>query len=72
VSPATLDDARAAKAKLARLLEGLPELSAIGITKVGNSFAVKVNLEAATTFAIPADVDGVPVVVTIVGPICPL
>ena len=69
---ATLEETRAAKAKLALLLEGLPELRALGITLVDGGFWVKVNLEAATSFPIPADVDGVPVIVTIVGPIHPL
>lgn len=70
--PATLDEARAAKAKLAALLESLPELQGLGIAVLDGGFGLKVNLETATPFEIPPDVDGVPVVVAIVGRICPL
>jgi hypothetical protein len=72
VTGATLEETRAAKAKLALLLEGLPELRALGIMRMDGGFGLKVNLETATLFPIPADVDGVPVIVTIVGPICAL
>lgn len=72
MNPGTLEAARAAKAKLALLLDGLPELRGLGIAVLDGGFGLKVNLEAATSFPIPPDVDGVPVIVAIVGPICPL
>lgn len=68
----TLDEARAAKAKLVLLLRELPELSGVGISRIGGGFGLKVNLEAPTSFPIPSEVDGVPVIVAVVGPIVPL
>lgn len=69
MTPATIVEARAAKQALADLLRGLPELRGIGIALVPGGFGVKVNLSASAAIAIPGEIDGVPVVVEIVGAI---
>jgi len=72
VTPATIEAARAAKERLADLLDDVVELSGLGIAIVEGGFGVKVNLITATSFPIPSVFDGVPVVVDIVGDIYPL
>ena len=68
--PATLAAAEAAKENLALLLEGLPGLRGIGIAVLDDGFGVKVNLSREPVDAsVPNDVDGVPVIVDIVGTI---
>ncbi len=67
---ATLRNARKAKAKAARLLDGDPRVQGIGITKHAGEFAIKVNLlEASDKNDLPTHVDGVRVDVEVVGPI---
>jgi S1-C subfamily serine protease len=66
---ATLDQARAAKARVMELLEGSPELRGVGIARAQGGFCVKVNLVRSPSAPLPADVDGVPVVVEVVGDI---
>jgi hypothetical protein len=69
----TIDRARAAKVKVVALLDGLAELQAIGIAMLDDGFGVKVNLwRKPADGIIPAEVDGVPVIVEIVGPIAAL
>jgi hypothetical protein len=73
VTPATLDHARAAKQKLTERLHDLPELRGIGIAVLEGGYGVKVNLARAVgADVVPGDVDGVPVVVDVVGHIRPL
>ncbi len=64
---AALDDARAAKAKLAAALEGVPEVSGIGIARAGDGYELKVNLRSPAP--VPDEVDGVPVRTAVVGDI---
>jgi hypothetical protein len=65
-----LSRARKAKNKLARTLEARSDIAGIGLTMVGDALGVKVNLTAAPSGpALPASVDGVPVVVEVVGTI---
>jgi hypothetical protein len=70
VTPATLGQARTAKRKLAERLRNLAALRGIGIAVLEGGYGVKVNFatrpEAGT---VPDDVDGVPVIVDIVGSI---
>ncbi len=68
VSP-SLDRARVAKTKVKELLRERVELRGIGLTRRQGGYAVKVNLDAemALETAIPAEVDGVLVVVDRVG-----
>jgi hypothetical protein len=66
-----LERARAAKRRLRELLPGALRVNGIGITRVGEDYAVKLNLAAAPgeDVDLPRDVDGVPVVCEVVGPI---
>lgn len=61
--------ARRAKEHAKELLGGRADLAGIGISRVGAGWAVKVNLSRADAeaAAIPAEIDGVPVVVAVVG-----
>ena len=61
--------ARAAKEKVKEIVAAIAAVNGIGITKVAGKYAVKVNLarETKETAAIPREVDGVPVVVEVVG-----
>lgn len=66
--PATLEEARAARAKLAALLEGVEEVRGLGIAMLSGGYGVKLNLASAVTaVVIPPEIDGVPVVVEVVG-----
>jgi len=67
MNAATLEQARAAKAKLRARLAGLPELRGIGIAFLPEGCGVKVMLERLPdALVIPEEVDGVPVVVEII------
>jgi hypothetical protein len=67
---ATLQQARAAKVKVARMVSGHPDVNGVGITKDGNGYAVKLNLSGRTNGdPLPKQIDGVPVKVETVGPI---
>ncbi len=69
----TLDDARAAKRKLAQRLAAIDGVVGVGITKMDGHYAVKVNLCHPLTDpgVIPNAVDGVPVHLDLVGTISP-
>ncbi|MFP5247092.1 MAG: hypothetical protein ACLGH0_10400 [Thermoanaerobaculia bacterium] len=68
MKPATLAAAEAARDRLASQLTGLPELRGIGIAVLADGFGVKVNLSRRPAdIDIPDDVDGVPVLVDVVG-----
>ena len=65
---ATLEEAQAAKAKLAALLAGRPEVRGIGIAVLDWGYGVKLNLTSHPgDLVLAADVDGVPLVIDIVG-----
>ena len=65
-----LSRARAAKDRLQKTLASRADVCGIGITKVGASFGLKVNLSGAEhRDSIPAAVQGVPVIVYVVGAI---
>lgn len=63
----TLDQARAVKKKAAALAGEVADVVGVGLTSRAGSFAVKVNLRAATEKALPDEVDGVPIVYEVVG-----
>lgn len=66
--PATREQAERAQQKLRARLAGCANVRGIGIAILERGFGVKVNLERADTeLAIPDDVDGVPVIVAVVG-----
>jgi hypothetical protein len=67
----TLERARAAKTKAARAVRSATRVLGVGLTRVGSSYAVKVNLPAppADPACLPRTVDDVPVIYDIVGAI---
>lgn len=66
----TLDDARLAKAKLASILATAGNVVGIGITRVGDGFGLKVNLsDRDESVTVPTEVDGVLIVVEVIGSI---
>ena len=67
--PVSLERARAAKESAKAQLSSLPGLAGIGITKVGDDFAIKVNLREPLPAGVsaPERIDGVPVCVEVVG-----
>lgn len=63
-----LSTARAAKPRLAAKVKGHPQVSGIGIKPMGGKYALMVNLlRDAPDLSVPAQVDGVDVVVEITG-----
>ena len=69
--PIDIERARAAKRRLYELLPDSLQINGIGITWVGEDYAVKLNLDSAPPdgLDLPRAVDGVPVVVEVVGKI---
>lgn len=66
--PATLDQARAAKNKLLEQLRDRVDLRGIGIAVLDGGYGVKVNFsKRPSSGVVPDDVDGVPVIVDVVG-----
>ena len=65
----TLDQTRAAKKKAVESLSMLAPVVGVGITRIGEGYGLKVNLECEPAAALPAEVDGVPIRVEIVGKI---
>jgi hypothetical protein len=65
----TLEQARTAKESAKLLLAAMPGLVGVGITKIGEDFALKVNLGAPlpTGVSVPERISGVPVCVEVVG-----
>jgi hypothetical protein len=68
-----LDEARAAKERARSLFAGKASVAGIGLTRVGDGYGVKVNLEAppAPDADRPDSIDGVPVRIEVVGTIRP-
>ena len=63
--------ARAAKQRLADRLRDHPAVTGVGLAPAAEGYAVKVNLraeDAAVRRDLPAELDGAPVVVEVVGP----
>jgi hypothetical protein len=69
--PISLEQARAAKESAKALLADLPGVVGIGITKVGEDYALKVNLRAPLPAGVtaPERIGDVPVRVEVVGTI---
>jgi len=67
----TLQQARAAKPRIHDLLRDIPQLAGVGITRVDEGYAVKVNLSAPSDAAapLPNEFEGVPIRIEIVGAI---
>ncbi len=66
-----LDEARAAKERARTLFAGNASVVDIGLTRVGDGYGVKVNLDAlpAPNATLPESIDGVPVRSRVTGPI---
>jgi hypothetical protein len=67
----TLDEARTAKAKVLTAFGDDPSVVGVGITRIGEGYGVKLNLESppAPDANLPHDVDGVPIRIDVVGTI---
>ena len=65
----SLDQARAAKVHVLQILRDAPGLAGVGITRIGRGYGVKVNLSSMPRgdLGLPAEVDGVPVRLEVVG-----
>ncbi|MDR3635325.1 MAG: hypothetical protein P4L84_16090 [Isosphaeraceae bacterium] len=68
---ADLEQARAAKERAKALFAGKASVVGVGINRVGGGFGVKVNLSEPPPPGVdlPATIDGVPVLVEVVGTI---
>lgn len=64
-----LEKARAAKKKALSIFSDLAEVNGVGITRVGHGYGLKVNLAGSppAEVRLPEEVEGVPVVVEVVG-----
>ena len=70
MTPATLEQARTAKQRLAERLHGVANVRGIGIAVLDGGYGVKVNFATRPEAGVvPEDVDGVPVVVDVIGSI---
>jgi hypothetical protein len=67
----TLEQARAAKAAALRYFEQVGTVVGVGVTRIDADYAVKINLREPLPehVTVPAEIDGVPVRVEVVGPI---
>jgi hypothetical protein len=65
----SLEMARAAKPRVQAMLRGVPQLAGVGITRVDDGYAIKVNFSGPCDAALPAEVDGVPIRTEVVGAI---
>jgi hypothetical protein len=65
----TLTEARAAKEQALAIFQSLAPVVGVGVTKIGDGYGLKVNLQAPPPegTSLPGDVDGVPVRVEVVG-----
>ena len=66
-----LEAARAVKEKAAKLMERFGQVCGVGITRREGVYAVKVNLEVepSSSDKLPEEIDGVPIVVRVIGSI---
>jgi hypothetical protein len=67
--PSTLEEARQAKTRAQAVFAPLGAVVGIGITRIGDGYGLKVNLRSRppADTPLPAEVDGVPVRVEVVG-----
>jgi hypothetical protein len=66
-----LDAARDAKERAKTIFSRYGTVNGIGLTRVGERYAVKVNFESEPhdQASMPRDIEGVPVVVQVIGPL---
>lgn len=66
----TINQARSAKIKLTDATRTVSGVVGVGITKIGASYAVKINLQSKQPIHhLPSEIDGVPVVYDVTGTI---
>lgn len=68
----TLDQVRAAKPQAKKFFARFGPISGLGITRLGDGYALKVNfehLEGATEESLPSSIAGVPVKIAVTGSI---
>ena len=65
--PASIDAARAAKARLGERLAGESLVNGLGLARFGEGWAVKAAAPCGPDLGLPAEVDGVEVWVEVVG-----
>lgn len=70
---ATIDQARAAKARALQIFRDLGAVASVGITRVDDGYALKVNLRSPLRPGVspPTAVEGVPVRVEVIGQVRP-
>ena len=66
-SPVTLEAARAAKAEALRRFARVPEVNGIGLCRRGDGYALKINFETEPPIEVPERIEGVDVIVEVVG-----
>lgn len=71
-TPASYEDAKAAKAEFRKRFENLPELRGVGIAVLNGGYGVAVRLSSPASQQLPAEISGVPVDIKIVGTIVAL
>jgi len=64
-----LDEVRAVKAEAQKAYGQLARVVGVGITRIGDGYGLKINLESAPAAAVPTAFKGVPVRVEVVGAI---
>ncbi len=65
----SLEEVRTAKPRATEIFGSLAQLSGVGITRVGRGYGLKINLAEEPACALPDEVDGVPVRISVTGPI---
>jgi hypothetical protein len=65
--PANLKEAKDAQLEAYKLLHGIVPNAAVGITRIGDGYALRVNLVAPVSDELPEAVNGVPLEIVVVG-----
>lgn len=67
----SLEEARAAKKPAQDIFERLGQTAAIGITRSGTGYGLKINLQQAfpKNMEVPEEIEGVPIKIEVVGPV---
>lgn len=69
MSDISLDQVRQVKAKACSVFASYGRVLGVGVTRIGSSYALKVNLAEQPISAPPLEIDGVPIQVEVTGPI---
>ena len=63
----SIEQARDVKQKAGDLARAAAAVAGVGLTRVGNSYAIKINLREPTAKKLPQQLDGVPIVYEVTG-----